>query len=144
LHALLERQNYRLAFWRVAADDINYRRFFDVNDLAALRMENGEVFDATHGLLLELIAQGKLDGVRIDHPDGLFDPAEYFAKLQARAGASASDPRRLYLLVEKITAAFEQLPESWPVHGTTGYNFAVLANGLFVDGRARASMDRLY
>ena len=144
LHALLEEQHYRLAFWRVASDDINYRRFFDVNDLAALRMENDAVFESTHRLLLELIQQGKLDGVRIDHPDGLFDPAAYFARLQASAGATEGERRPLYLLIEKITAAFERLPVSWPVHGTTGYNFAVLANGLFVDGRARASMDRLY
>jgi len=144
LHALLERQNNRLAFWRVASDDINYRRFFDVNDLAALRMENEAVFDTTHRLLLELIHQGKLDGVRIDHPDGLFDPSAYFTTLQAKVGASDQQRRPLYLLIEKITAAFERLPLSWPVHGTTGYNFAILANGLFVDGRAKASMDRVY
>ena len=144
LHALLERQHYRLAFWRVASDDINYRRFFDVNDLAALRMENPAVFTATHRLLFELIGQGMLDGVRIDHPDGLFDPAAYFADLQARAGADESRHRPLYLLVEKITAAFEHLPASWPVHGTTGYNFATLLNGVFVDGRARNAMDRVY
>ena len=144
LHALLECQHYRLSYWRVASDDINYRRFFDVNDLAALRMENEGVFDSTHRLLLELIEQGKLDGVRIDHPDGLFDPAAYFATLQARVGASDAERRPLYLLVEKITAAFERLPSAWPVHGTTGYNFAIVLNGLFVDGRARNSMDRLY
>lgn len=144
LHTLLESQHYRLAYWRVASDDINYRRFFDVNDLAALRMEKEAVFDSTHRLLLELIDQGKLDGVRIDHPDGLFDPAAYFTTLQTRAGADETERRPLYLLVEKITASVEHLPSTWPVHGTTGYNFAVLVNGLFVDARSRNSMDRLY
>lgn len=153
LHELLDRQCYRLAFWRVAADDINYRRFFDVNDLAALRMENDAVFDATHGLVLRLIREGKLDGLRIDHPDGLYDPARYLAKLQQRAGQAmaagdtppaVADERPIYLLVEKILATFERLPRSWPVHGTTGYNFTSLVNGVFVDARAKAHLDRVY
>ena len=157
LHELLERQCYRLAYWRVAADDINYRRFFDVNDLAALRMENPQVFEATHRLLLELVREGKLDGVRIDHPDGLYDPAQYFQRLQHEAALAKSplpvagppaveeEPqRRLYLLVEKITASFERLPPSWPVHGTTGYNFSNVVNGLFIDARAKGRLDRAY
>ena len=150
LHELLELQCYRLAYWRVAADDINYRRFFDVNDLAALRMENDAVFDATHGLALELVRDHKLDGLRIDHPDGLYDPAQYFEKLQravapdVHAAATTARTLPLYLLVEKITATFERLPQSWPVHGTTGYNFANVVNGLFVDSRAKARMDRIY
>jgi len=142
LHDLLERQCYRLAYWRVAADDINYRRFFDVNDLAALRMENDAVFESTHRLVLELLREGKLDGLRIDHPDGLYDPAQYFQKLQAKA-REATD-RDLYLLVEKITAGFERLPTSWPVHGTTGYNFVNVVNGLFVESRAKSRLDRVY
>jgi (1->4)-alpha-D-glucan 1-alpha-D-glucosylmutase len=142
LHDLLERQCYRLAYWRVAADDINYRRFFDVNDLAALRMENDAVFESTHRLVLELLREGKLDGLRIDHPDGLYDPAHYFEKLQAKAWEATN--RDLYLLVEKITASFERLPPSWPVHGTTGYNFANLVNGLFVESRAKSRLDRVY
>ncbi len=81
LHDLIEAQAYRLAFWRVASDEINYRRFFDINDLAGLRMENDEVFDATHQLLLRLVQEGKLDGLRLDHPDGLYDPEAYFCKL---------------------------------------------------------------
>jgi malto-oligosyltrehalose synthase len=157
LHELLERQCYRLAYWRVAADDINYRRFFDVNDLAALRMENPQVFAATHRLLLELIRENKLDGVRIDHPDGLYDPAQYFQRLQHEAALAMQRPPTadapavadapgpaLYLLVEKITASFERLPQSWPVHGTTGYNFTNVVNGLFVDSRAKARLDRAY
>ncbi len=142
LHDLLERQCYRLAYWRVAADDINYRRFFDVNDLAALRMENDAVFDATHRLALELIGEGKLDGLRIDHPDGLYDPAQYFEKLQGKAQRVMGAP--LYLLVEKITAGFEHLPQSWRVHGTTGYNFTNVVNGLFVDSRVKTRLDRVY
>jgi malto-oligosyltrehalose synthase len=142
LHDLLERQCYRLAYWRVAADDINYRRFFDVNDLAALRMENDAVFESTHRLVLELLREGKLDGLRIDHPDGLYDPAQYFQKLQAKA-REATD-RDLYLLVEKITASFERLPTSWAVHGTTGYNFVNVVNGLFVESRAKSRLDRVY
>ncbi|MEJ0038578.1 MAG: malto-oligosyltrehalose synthase [Gammaproteobacteria bacterium] len=142
LHDLLEKQCYRLAYWRVAADDINYRRFFDVNDLAALRMENEAVFEATHRLVLTLLREGKLDGLRIDHPDGLYDPAQYFQQLQAKAREATN--RDLYLLVEKITASFERLPPSWAVHGTTGYNFANVVNGLFVDSRAKARLDRVY
>src|SRR5262249_15384022 len=142
LHDLLERQCYRLAYWRVAADDINYRRFFDVNDLAALRMENDAVFESTHRLVLELLREGKLDGLRIDHPDGLYDPALYVQKLQTKASEVTN--RDLYLLVEKITASFERLPTSWEVHGTTGYNFANVVNGLFVESRAKARLDRVY
>ena len=145
LHNLLERQCYRLAFWRVAADDINYRRFFDVNDLAALRMENEAVFAATHALVMELIRSGLLDGLRIDHPDGLYDPAAYFARLQQAVGDDGlGQELPLYLLVEKITASFERLPSHWRVHGTTGYNFTNVINGLFVDARAKARMDRVY
>ena len=155
LHELLEQQAYRLAYWRVAADEINYRRFFDVNDLAALRVENEAVFDATHRLVLELVRAGQIDGLRIDHPDGLFDPAQYFRRLQSRiAGANADEldfglagePRRLpiYLVVEKITASFESLPPTWPVHGETGYHFANVINRLLVDAATKARLDRVY
>jgi len=151
LHQLLEAQAYRLAYWRVASDEINYRRFFDVNDLAALRMENEAVFEATHRLVLELIAAGKVDGLRIDHPDGLYDPAQYFRRLQDRVAAvrapqqpGAGSELPLYLIVEKITADFEPLREDWAVHGTTGYRFVNVVNGLFVDGGARARLDRIY
>ena len=158
LHELLEQQAYRLAYWRVAADEINYRRFFDVNDLAALRVENEAVFDATHKLVLELVREGKIDGLRIDHPDGLFDPAQYFRRLQSRiadaTGSAASEPdfgvagekRNLpiYLVVEKITASFESLPSSWPVHGETGYHFANVINRMLVDAATKARLDRVY
>ena len=151
LHELLERQAYRPAYWRVAADEINYRRFFDVNDLAALRVENEVVFDATHGLVLDLLARGAVDGLRIDHVDGLFDPAQYCRRLQrtfaARAGSApdaAAAARPLYVVVEKILAADERLPDLWPVHGTTGYDFANQVNGIFVDPGAERRLTRAW
>ena len=154
LHELIKAQAFRLAYWRVAADDINYRKFTDINDLAALRMESQAVFDDTHRLVLRLLAEGKVDALRIDHPDGLYDPVSYFERLQERArtrspaaseGPPGSSPgRNLYLVIEKILAEHERLPESWPVHGTTGYRFANLVNGLFVDGASEAKMERVY
>lgn len=147
LHELIKAQAYRLAYWRVAADDINYRRFFDINDLAALCMEREEVFEATHARLLELVAQGKVHALRIDHPDGLYDPQQYFERLQQRcapAGEPPVDGRSIYLAIEKIVAGHERLPESWPVHGTTGYRFANVVNGLFVDAAAESRMQRIY
>ncbi|MEO5881009.1 MAG: malto-oligosyltrehalose synthase [Caldimonas sp.] len=154
LHALLEAQSWRLAFWRVAGDEINYRRFFDINSLAALRMESRAVFEATQGLALELTASGVADGLRIDHPDGLRDPAGYFLRLQQgharRAGLALPEApgerpaRPLYLVVEKIAASHEDVPASWAVHGSTGYRFASLVNGLFVDPAAEARFDRIW
>ena len=149
LDALLHAQSYRLAFWRVASEEINYRRFFEVNNLAALRMEDPEVFEEVHRFILELVARGGVTGLRIDHVDGLFDPSDYLRRLQARAAASlgaggtASD-RPLYLVVEKILGPDEQLPPEWPVHGTTGYEFAVEVNGLFVDARQARAFDDVY
>ena len=138
LHELIKAQAYRLAYWRVAADDINYRRFFDINDLAALRMEHPSTFDVTHKLALQLVRDNKLDGLRIDHPDGLFDPAAYFARLQA------AEEKSFYVVVEKILTGDERLPQPWPVQGTTGYDFSNLLNGLFVDSAAHHRMDRIY
>ena len=155
LHELLEAQAYRLAYWRVAADEINYRRFFDINELAALRMENEQVFEATQGFTLELAAAGIVDGLRIDHPDGLYDPAQYFRRLQEgyarRANialpqfdAQGRPARLLYVVAEKIAALHEQLPDSWHVHGTTGYRFGAILNGVLVDASARARFDRIW
>ncbi len=155
LHGLLETQAYRLAFWRVASDEINYRRFFDINDLAALRMEDEQVFEATHGFALELAASGAVDGLRIDHPDGLYDPAQYFRRLQEgyarRSGealpeqdASGRPARPLYVVAEKIAAPHEDVPQAWHVHGTTGYRFANVVNGVLVDTAARARFDRIW
>jgi len=148
LHALLEHQAWRLAHWRVAADEINYRRFFDVNELAGLRVEDVAVFEATHRYLLDLVGQGAIEGLRIDHPDGLRDPAAYFARLQAQVAARRGGRPRmglpLYVVAEKILAAHEGLPRDWAVHGTTGYEFANLVNGLFVEASARSRLERCY
>lgn len=153
LDALLSRQAYRLASWRVAADDINYRRFFDINDLAALRMESEEVFEATHSQIFRWIGEGRVSGLRIDHPDGLSDPAAYFERLQTRyaevlreagRGGDAASPPALYVIVEKILGEFEMIPPDWPVHGDTGYRFANLCNGLFVDPAQESRFSRIY
>jgi (1->4)-alpha-D-glucan 1-alpha-D-glucosylmutase len=149
LDQLLNDQSYRLAFWRVAAEEINYRRFFDVNDLAAIRMELPEVFDATHKLLLELIGAGAVTGVRIDHPDGLYLPKEYFEKLQRCCAAGLGIPlpddgRAIYLLVEKILSGNETLRKDWPVHGTTGYEFAKLLSNVLVDGSAEQAITKTF
>ncbi|HEV3182373.1 MAG TPA: malto-oligosyltrehalose synthase [Steroidobacteraceae bacterium] len=146
LHELLELQAFHLAYWRVASEDINYRRFFDVNDLAALRVENEAVFELTHRLVLQLIGAGKIDGLRIDHVDGLHDPAGYLRRLQRRIGEVTGNAwrRSLYLVVEKISLSFEHLPEEWPVHGETGYHFANVVNRMLIDAATRTRMDRVY
>jgi (1->4)-alpha-D-glucan 1-alpha-D-glucosylmutase len=146
LHELLELQAFHLTYWRVAAEDINYRRFFDVNDLAALRVDNEAVFEVTHRLVLQLIAEGKIDGLRVDHVDGLYDPAGYVRRLQRRIAAVTGKPwaRALYLVVEKITASFEHLPSDWAVHGETGYHFLNVVNRMLVDAATRTRMDRAY
>jgi len=145
LDALLSEQAYRLAFWRVAAEEINYRRFFDINDLAAIRMELPEVFAEAHRLLLELVATGAVTGLRIDHPDGLYLPNEYFEKLQQRAaealgGELPVDRRAIYLVVEKILSGNEALRADWPVHGTTGYDFMNDAIGVLVDANGERAV----
>src|SRR5690606_11501731 len=113
LEELLDEQAYRLAYWRVAAEEINYRRFFDINDLAGIRVERGEVFQATHRLILRLLTEGKVTSFRVDHPDGLFDPYGYLRDLQAEAARHA-DVEQVYIVVEKILTGNEKLPEGWP------------------------------
>jgi (1->4)-alpha-D-glucan 1-alpha-D-glucosylmutase len=149
LHELIKAQAFRLANWRVASDDINYRRFFDTNDLAALCMEKEEVFEASHRLVLSLVAQEKVDGLRVDHPDGLYDPAQYFARLQRGIAIAANDSSdggngSGYVVIEKILTGSERLPREWPVFGTTGYDFSNLVNGLFVDTTAGSRFERIY
>ena len=122
LHQLLERQSYRLASWRTAADDINWRRFFDVNELGGLRVERPAVFEATHAKIFELVAEGLIDGLRIDHIDGLADPRGYCRKLRRRVDSLAPD-RHLPIYVEKILGEGETLHRDWSVDGTTGYEF---------------------
>lgn len=181
LDNLLNQQSYRLAFWRVAGEEINFRRFFDINDLAAIRMERSDVFDEAHHLILQLVADGKVTGLRIDHADGLWDPSAYLDQLQdAALGALAREPldaaygastaereaaatellgwrarerahdpsgplsRPFYVVIEKILGRGETLPAHWTAAGTTGYEFANLVNGLFVDQRNEKAMSDLY
>jgi (1->4)-alpha-D-glucan 1-alpha-D-glucosylmutase len=216
LDQLLAEQPYRLAYWRVASDEINYRRFFDVNELAAICMENVDVFEQTHRLILRLVNQEEVNGLRIDHPDGLYDPPEYLRRLQkarflqvcrkafdeeftngspplekpdtatispirvesgpngdgappsalpslgsptwealqpvlvdrfdalSRTESNELLTRPLYIVVEKILEPGERLPESWPVHGTTGYDFLATLSGIFVDRTNAKAFDRLY
>jgi (1->4)-alpha-D-glucan 1-alpha-D-glucosylmutase len=150
LDALLAEQTYRLADWRVAGDEVNYRRFFDINDLAAIRMERPEVFTASHELVLRLVGEGKVAGLRVDHPDGLYAPGEYFLRLQesaivatarrlhpdldretalavaaeyravSQANAGDDRARPFWIAAEKILMPDEPLPEWWAVAGTTG------------------------
>jgi (1->4)-alpha-D-glucan 1-alpha-D-glucosylmutase len=208
LDTLLQDQAYRLSFWRVASDEINYRRFFDVNELAAVCMEHSDVFDKAHALVLRLLDEGQIDGLRIDHADGLFDPTAYLWQLQERRflqrcrqlfeeaaakrdpldTASERDPldtaahrdpggtaesappvweaiepalrgifaniqsgqrndpvaRLLYLVVEKILEGSERLPDDWPIHGTSGYEFLNQVNLLFIDRANAKAFDSLY
>jgi (1->4)-alpha-D-glucan 1-alpha-D-glucosylmutase len=132
LHDLLEGQAYRLSFWRTAMHEINYRRFFDINDLAGIRVEEPRVFADVHARIGGLMSSGLIDGLRLDHIDGLFDPAGYLERLAALVAPAAP-----YVVVEKILSRHEPLPERWQAHGTTGYDFMNDVNGLFVDG-ARA------
>ncbi|HSB75431.1 MAG TPA: malto-oligosyltrehalose synthase, partial [Terriglobales bacterium] len=172
LHRLLDSQPYRLAHWLVSGEEINYRRFFDVNDLVGLRMENPRVFAATHSLLRRFLSEGSVVGLRVDHPDGLLNPPQYFIRLQMLYAASqccGPQPRGpvaengieeevqtifgqhewmlrqtpLYVLLEKILEPGEHLP-AWPVDGTVGYGFANLLNGIFIDSRNRRSFTRIY
>jgi (1->4)-alpha-D-glucan 1-alpha-D-glucosylmutase len=151
LHQLLQKQPYRLAFWRVAAEEINYRRFFQINDLAGIRVEIPAVFDAVHQFVLELARTDRIQGLRIDHIDGLFDPKNYLTRLQTkireRSGQvsdEASEQSPFYVVVEKILAHHEWLREDWPIAGTTGYDFLNRLNCLFIDPNGEASLDRTY
>jgi (1->4)-alpha-D-glucan 1-alpha-D-glucosylmutase len=165
LERLLADQGYRLSYWRVAADEINYRRFFDINELAAIRVEEPEVFAAVHRLIFQLMRDGRVTGLRIDHVDGLFDPVQYLNDLQAGCidslnqplGAAApasqmpsnSRPTNApalpaYIVVEKILGHDEILRPDWLVHGTTGYGFMNLLNGVFVDTTGKQAFQALY
>src|SRR6184192_1987778 len=149
LDEFLNAQSYRLASWRVAAEEINYRRFFDVNDLAAIRVELPKVFDAVHRLVLELVSTGAVTGLRIDHPDGLYLPDEYFDKLQQRSAkalgiALPKDGRAIYIVAEKILTGSETLRKDWSVHGTTGYDFANHVMQLLVDSSADTAITKTF
>jgi (1->4)-alpha-D-glucan 1-alpha-D-glucosylmutase len=146
LDALLQAQNYRLSDWRVAPDEINYRRFFDVSGLAAVRMEDPDVFAAMHGLVLRLAANGRIDGLRLDHTDGLREPAAYFAKLRRALGEACGTDAGLglYVVAEKILERGEQLPRAWRIDGTTGYDFLGLVNGLWVDPSGERALSEIH
>ncbi len=173
LHEVLEAQPYRLAFWRVSAEEINYRRFFDVNDLVGLRMENPEVFAATHCLIRKMLAEGRVTGLRVDHCDGMFNPRQYLIRLQLLYIASqccGPSPQGqvapngiesairetvrgydwskvhgpLYVVVEKILEPREALPKEWPVQGTSGYDFVHFANQVFIQQENRKRFTDLY
>jgi (1->4)-alpha-D-glucan 1-alpha-D-glucosylmutase len=137
LDLLLGLQNYRLAYWRMAQRELGYRRFFDINSLMGLRMEDPQVFEDTHGRILEWLKAGVLDGVRVDHPDGLRDPEEYLRRMSESAPG-------VWIVVEKILEEGESLPGRWPVAGTTGYDFLNRVNGLFVDGQAEHPLSEFY
>ncbi len=165
LDTLITAQPYRLAFWRVAGEEINYRRFFDINTMAAIHTERAAVFDDTHRLVFDLLASGQVTALRIDHPDGLWNPARYFRQLQTRfsvrqieaesgealaEGAVADWLERheganpLYVVVEKILTEHEPLPLDWVVDGTTGYDFMAQVNGIFVDQAREADLTAVY
>lgn len=148
MHDLLEGQAYRLAYWRVAAEEINYRRFFDINTLAAIRVEIPEVFEAAHALVFELLARGDVTGLRIDHIDGLWNPKEYLCRLQERYAqlrGQSEKPDGLYLVVEKILdLTRERLPGDWAVHGTTGYEFSNQIVQFLVNAPAEKRLTRTY
>lgn len=144
LEELLAQQSYRLSFWKVAADEINYRRFFDINTLAAIRVEDPEVFQAVHALLFDLVKGGIVQGMRVDHSDGLLDPAEYFRRLQAACTAARGIGQRIYIVTEKILVGNERLRSDWDIEGTTGYDFLGTLNGLFVDRARRRAFHRAY
>jgi len=148
LDDLLRAQHYRLSAWQLALEAVNYRRFFDVTELAAIRVELPEVFDASHNRLLSLLSQQKISGIRLDHVDGLLDPIAYLRVLADRLQLAlpGSDPAELaaYVIVEKILAPGEALPASFRAHGTTGYEFARVATGVLVDGRAELNLTNTY
>ncbi|MFZ5864634.1 MAG: malto-oligosyltrehalose synthase, partial [Thermodesulfobacteriota bacterium] len=134
---LLSQQFFQLSFWKVATKEINYRRFFNINGLISVRTEDEEVLDQTHALILGLLRQGAFSGLRIDHVDGLFDPTTYLERLRNRAPDA-------YIVVEKILDVGEELPETWPVQGSTGYDFLNDLNGLFCEVSHERALSRTY
>src|SRR6202049_4764992 len=145
LHHLLERQHYKLGHWRLASSDINYRRFFDVNTLAGLRVEDPGTFDAVHRLVKKLVAEGKVQGLRLDHIDGLRDPAQYFQRLRRLIGdAQGREATAFYMVIEKILGEHEKLHPFAGVHGTTGYEWLNAITELLVDGNGLEPLDEVW
>ncbi len=141
LHKVLSEQAYRLASWRIAFEEMNYRRFFDINDLVCLRLEEPDVFDRRHAAILRLVREGKVTGLRVDHIDGLYDPPGYLDRLQAAIGASRPD---FYVVVEKILGKDEPLRQDWRVCGTTGYDFLNAVNDIFIDPAGLEKLESVY
>ena len=137
LDQFLEEQNYRLAYWETSKQELPYRRFFDVNTLVGLRMESPQVFAETHALILNWLHEGVLDGIRVDHPDGLRDPKQYFERLRQQAPG-------VWIIGEKILEPGERLRPDWPIDGTTGYDYLNEVGGLFVDGSNEEEFNRIY
>ncbi|MCU7497430.1 MAG: malto-oligosyltrehalose synthase [Ignavibacteria bacterium] len=137
LEKLLADQYFRLAYWKVANEEINYRRFFNISSLISLKMENEEVFNRIHTLVLKLVGEGKIDGLRIDHVDGLYDPTSYLKRLRGRLQDN-------YLVVEKILELEEELPAEWPIEGTTGYEFVNYVNGIFIKKENEKALTDIY
>ncbi len=149
LDRILDEQHYRIAYWRTAAEELNYRRFFDITDLVAIRVEDPEVFDARHGEILALTRTGDVTGLRVDHIDGLWDPSEYLERLRARVldtaeGSTPPECAGFYVIVEKILGGDEQLPVDWKACGTTGYDYLNWLNGVFVEPAGLAKLDSFY
>jgi (1->4)-alpha-D-glucan 1-alpha-D-glucosylmutase len=147
LDSLLWKQAYRLAFWRTSTAEVNYRRFFGLNDLVAVREEDSHVLESVHALVFRLIVENKVAGLRVDHIDGLLDPLAYLQRLQATRELSEkedSDALSIYTVVEKITSGAETLPADWPTAGTTGYDFANAVNALFVDAGGSRELEAIY
>src|ERR1700761_4753941 len=145
LHHLLERQHYRLGHWRLASSDINYRRFFDVNTLAGLRVEEIGTFEASHRLVKRLIAEGKLQGLRLDHIDGLRDPAQYFQRLRRLIReAQGGEASPFYIVIEKILGEGERLQSFAGVHGTTGYEWMNTIAHVLIDGKGLDPLDEIW
>jgi (1->4)-alpha-D-glucan 1-alpha-D-glucosylmutase len=136
-HSLLSEQNFRLSFWKVATEEINYRRFFNINELISLRIEDENVFNHTHSLIFKMTKEEKFTGLRIDHIDGLYDPTNYLSRLKEKVGD-------IYIVVEKILGLEEDLPSFWPVQGTTGYEFLNYLNGIFCDRKNEKAFKRIY
>jgi (1->4)-alpha-D-glucan 1-alpha-D-glucosylmutase len=144
LDCLLAAQPYRLAHWKIGMEEINYRRFFDINDLVGLRVQDPPVFADRHAQIIELMREEKITGLRVDHVDGLCDPLGYLAMLQGAVPRAAPGNRDLYVVVEKVLGEKETLPEEWPVSGTTGYDFLNVVNALFIDPAGWNAMESIY
>jgi len=134
---ILSKQHYRLAYWHAGADELNFRRFFDIDQLATIHVEDGEVFDYTHALVLDWVRRGEVDGLRIDHVNGLYDPEQYLWRLREKAHDA-------WIVVERILEQDERLPDAWPIQGTTGYDFLGHVNGLSIDPAGEEPLTKLY